>query len=232
MKSKNTNIQSDWTKNISNINDKLAIAKTLAEKVKDGDVIGFGSGSTSLLAVKEIGDRVKKESLNITAIPTSKEIEEECLRLKIKTAPISDLAPDWGFDGADEIDENGSLIKGLGGALFNEKKVMKKSPKTYILVDKTKFVKTLGERCPLPIECKKEQVESVIQELNKFGLKSYKLRMVDGENPYITEHGNNILDCYFESIKPTFENDLNKVDGVVENGLFIGYNIEIITNNN
>ena len=85
--------------NISNEDEKKKIAQRIAQKVKDGEVIGFGSGSTSYLAVKEIGKKIKEEKIKILAIPTSYEIKMLCTELEIPTTTIMEHKPDWCFDG-------------------------------------------------------------------------------------------------------------------------------------
>ena len=228
MSNQKNNYHNDWSQNISNIEEKLVLAKKVAEFVKDGDVIGFGSGSTSLLALKEIANKVTSQNLKITAIPTSAIIREECIKNGIAVSTVDEITPNWGFDGADEVDGNNWLIKGRGGAMYSEKMVMLKSPKTYILVDKSKFVSKLGDKCLLPIEVKIEQYVEVQQSLKELGAVEISLRYEKENKPYITEHGNYILDCRFVEIYSALEQDLKSVPGVVESGLFIGYNIEIL----
>ena len=129
-----------WKEEISNREAKERVANTVAEFVKDGDVIGFGSGSTSYLTAISIAQKVKRENLHITAIPTSYEIEMLCTYLEIPMAKITEKKPDWCFDGADEVDNDNWMIKGRGAAMFNEKLNIKNSQKTYILVDESKIV--------------------------------------------------------------------------------------------
>lgn len=226
----------EWNNNIKNIQEKEVLAKKIASKVKNGDVISFGSGTTSFLAVKEIGKKCAEENLNIIAITTSNQIELLCNYLNIKTANLGDYPINWGFDGADEVDENKRLIKGLGGALYKEKKNIKQTPIVYIAVDKTKLVKNLGEKCVVPVECDIEKVEYVKEELQKLGAVNCSVRKQKNANGntindnLITENGKYILDVKFEKISDNLENDINDIDGVLDNGLFIGYeNIEIIT---
>ena len=107
----------DWKNNVDNREQKQKLAKRIAKRAKDGDTIGFGSGSTSYLAVEEIAKRVQEENLKIKAIPTSTIIEEICKKLKIETMNLSEAKPDWCFDGADEVDPHNWLIKGMGAAL-------------------------------------------------------------------------------------------------------------------
>ena len=142
-----------WKKEISNREEKEKIARRMAEKVQDGEVVGFGSGSTSYLTAIEIANKIQKENITITAIPTSYEIKMLCTYLNIPTATIDEKKPDWCFDGADEVDNDKWLIKGRGAAMFNEKLNIKSAAKTYILVDKSKLVNKLGTNFPIPVEC-------------------------------------------------------------------------------
>ena len=126
--------------NITNKEEKLEVARKVAEKVKDGDVIGFGSGSTSYLAAIEIANKIEKENLNILAIPTSYEMKVLCQDLKIPTTSILSYKPDWGFDGADKVNKQNWLIKGRGAAMLKEKLNIANARITYILVDNSKIV--------------------------------------------------------------------------------------------
>ncbi|MCR5147048.1 MAG: ribose 5-phosphate isomerase A [Clostridia bacterium] len=220
----------EWNNNIKNKEKKEVLARKIASKVNDGDVISFGSGTTSFLAVKEIAKKCENENLIITAIPTSNQIKKLCEYLNIKTANLGDYKIDWGFDGADEVDDNNWLIKGLGGALFKEKMNLKQSPVVYILVDDSKLVKHLGEKCPVPVECELSKIEFVTEELKKLGAVDCKVRIKENTNEYfVTDNGNGIIDAKFNNITEDLEQKINNIDGVIENGLFIGYdNIEII----
>lgn len=220
----------NWNSEISNAEEKINIAKKIAEKVKDGDVIGFGSGSTSFLAVKEIAKKIKKENIKITAIPTSYEIKLLCNSLGIKVASLMEKKPDWSFDGTDEVDENNWLIKGRGAAMFKEKLNILNSKKVYILADQSKFVKKLGQKFKIPVECYPETVNYVKQELYKLGAKECILRLGKGKDgPIITENNNFILDVKFDNIDINLETKIKQITGVIESGLFINYkNIEII----
>ena len=220
-----------WSQDISNFEGKQKIAKKIASFAKDGDIIGFGSGSTSFLAVKEIAERIKKEKLHIFAIPTSKEIKTTCIALGIPTLTIEGAKPDWSFDGADEVDNNHWLIKGRGGAMFNEKLIMPNSEKTYILVDNTKFVNKLCEKFPIPIECIPDAVTYVKSKLFEMGAIEVNLRQAgkSKDGPVITENGNYILDVKFENVLEDYEKKIKSICGVLETGLFQGYDIEILS---
>jgi ribose 5-phosphate isomerase A len=155
-----------------------------------------------------------------------------CQSLGIYTTTLNHQKPDWGFDGADEVDSNLRLIKGRGGALFKEKLIMKSSRKTFILVDDSKFVSSLGKKIAVPIEVFPDALSLVEQELLSFSLDDLSLRLAKGKDgPVITENGNFILDVFFKDIQDSLEKEVKSIPGVIESGLFIGYPIEILKNN-
>ena len=219
----------DWKNNITNKEEKQKLAKRIAQRVKDNEIIGFGSGSTSYLAIEEISKKIKEENLHIKAIPTGAIIENLCKKLDIEITTLEKNKPDWCFDGADEIDSHNWLIKGMGAALYREKLNIKASNENYILADSSKFVDKLGEKHPIPVECEKEKVENVVKELNKLGASKVETRKsnIDDGN-LITDNGNYIVDAWFNKIESNLEEIINNIDGVVENGLFIGYDIIIV----
>lgn len=215
---------------ISNKEEKQKIARKLCDKVKDGDVIGFGSGTTSYITIIEIANKIKEENIKITGIPTSNEIKMLCDELNIPTVTLAEKKPNWSFDGADEVGPNNWLIKGRGAAMFKEKLNIKNSDLVYILVDKSKFVNNLCEKNPVPIECFPDSVKYVEKEIIKLGAKDIKLRHKrNDDTPFITENGNFILDVKFNNITEDLELKLKSIVGVIESGLFINYdNIVII----
>lgn len=215
--------------NIKNLEEKKKVAEKVAGKVQDNQTIGFGSGTTSYLATIAIADKVKKENLKITAIPTSFEIKMLCTYLDIPTANLSERKPDWSFDGADEVNSSNWLIKGKGGAMFKEKLNIINSPITYILIDNSKRVSYLGEKNKVPVEIYPDAINYVKEELIKLNAKEIIVRQaVNKAGPVITENGNLILDVSFKSITQTLEKRIKSISGVLESGLFIGYNVEII----
>ena len=208
---------------ITNKEQKLQLAKKLAEKVDNDQTIGFGSGSTSYLTAIEIGKKVKEKGLKIKAIPTSKEIEDVCKEYEIEIGNLLEDEIDWAFDGADEVDKNNNMIKGMGAAMFKEKLNMVSSPITYILVDDSKFVDKLGEKHPVPVEVYPPALKYVSNELKKLGALETTFRGM-------TENQNSILDTRFEVIDETLEKKIKQIQRVIESGLFIGYNVEVIKN--
>lgn len=218
-----------WKEKIKNREQKEALATKMAEKVQDGDVIGFGSGSTSYLTVIKIAEKIQRENIRITAIPTSYEIQMLCTYLNIPTSTLEEKRPDWCFDGADEVDHDNWMIKGRGAAMFKEKLNIRSASKTYILVDESKIVNKLGTNFPIPVEVNPIALNLVKQELYNMGANEINLRMaLKKDGPIITENGNLILDVHFNNIDETLEKRLKNITGVIETGLFIGYNVEII----
>lgn len=206
---------------IENKEQKIELAKKIAKKVENSQTIGFGSGSTSYLAAIEIGKKVKELGWTITAVPTSNEIENVCKEYGIKIGSLLENDLDWAFDGADEVDPNNNLIKGMGRAMFKEKLNILSSPKTYILVDNTKLVQNLGEKHPIPVELFPQSMKYVANELTKIGATETIFRGM-------TENDNAILDCRFEKIDKDLEKKIKAIPGVIESGLFMGYNVEIV----
>ncbi|MGF7041135.1 ribose 5-phosphate isomerase A [Mucilaginibacter lappiensis] len=223
----------EWSDKIINITGKQKVADEIAAKLKDGDILGVGSGSTSYLALIAIANRIKAENLNVKAIPTSLELSMFCSKLGVPLTTLYENKPDWLFDGADEVDPNNSLIKGRGGAMFKEKLLLSSSAVRYIIVDESKMVAKLGTNFPVPIEVFPQSLLYVERELKKLGATSIVLRPAKGKDgSIISENGNLILDCKFEEIGITMEKDIKAITGVIESGLFIGYNPSILMASN
>lgn len=218
-----------WSGEIINLEGKQKVADEIVAKVKDGDILGVGSGSTVYVALLAIAKRIKEENLNVKAIPTSIEISMFCAKLGIPLTTLYEHKPDWLFDGADEVDPNKSLIKGRGGAMFKEKLLISSSPVNYIIVDDSKLVQKLGTNFPVPIEVFPPALLHVEEELKKIGATSLQIRPAKGKDgPIITENGNMVFDAHFEDIDEGMELKIKSITGVIESGLFIGYNVEIL----
>lgn len=202
------------------IGKKQQAAKRAVEYVQDGMVLGLGTGSTTKLAVDEIGLLVK-EGYDLVGIPTSLETERQARSLGIPLTTLDQVeAIDLTIDGADEVDPHLNLIKGLGGALLREKIVAYHSRREIIIVDDSKMVDVLGMRTPLPVEVAKFSHIKTRRTLESLGCKA-SLR--GGEIPFTTDNGNFIYDCKFNAIEDPsgLESKLNSIPGVLENGLFL-----------
>jgi ribose 5-phosphate isomerase A len=206
---------------------KLAAEKA-TEYIKDGMILGLGTGSTVKYTLRKISELVKN-GLDIKGIPTSihtKRMAEEC---KIPLTTLEEYPEiDLTIDGADEVDSYLNLIKGGGGALTREKIIAFNSKKVIIVIDDSKVVKALGIDCALPVEVVKFGWTSTNKTLEKLGCTT-ELRKIMNE-PYITDNSNYIIDCDFERIEDPdqLEIDINNIPGVVENGLFIELVNEVI----
>lgn len=220
----------EWGKEISYREEKQKVADKIASMVKDGDIIGVGSGSTAYLALLKIADRIRTEQLHIHAIPTSQEIKMACAKLGIPLTSLLEHKPNWTFDGADEIDPNHNMIKGRGGAMFKEKLLISSSPQTFIIADPSKMVSKLGSRFPVPVEIFPDALIHADQALRSLSPVDIKLRMAQGKDgPIITENGNLILDVWFNNIPDNLENAIKSITGVIESGLFMHYEVKIIS---
>lgn len=212
---------------MANENSKRAAAEKAVEAIQDGMIVGLGTGSTAYWAIQQIGRKVQN-GLRIQAAATSVQSEQLALELGIPLIPLADIEElDVTIDGADEVDGAWNLIKGGGGALLREKIIAAASRKLMIVVDESKVVQELG-KFRLPVEVVKFGCELTQRKLRALGCEPY-LRMADGQ-PFTTDNGNFIMDCAFQRIADPREchDELNRIPGVVDNGLFIGMAANVI----
>lgn len=209
---------------MSNEEMKKAVAeKAVDEYVRDNMIVGLGTGSTAYFAIMRLGELVNNGRLkNIRCVATSVRSAELAKELGLEVFDVNDVVSiDVTIDGADEVDPSMQLIKGLGGALIREKIVAAASHAEVIVVDETKLVEKLGTKGPLPVEVLKFGHKKTRYALEERGCEA-TLRM-NGEDPYVTDNGNYIYDCTFESIENPFflESKINLIPGTVDNGLFL-----------
>ena len=209
---------------------KAAVARLLASRVTSGQLIGLGSGSTAELALEEIGKRIAAESLEVYGLATS--IRSARIAENNGISVLSSFSKkkiSWAFDGADEVDPQLNMIKGRGAAMLSEKIMARRAPKILIIVSEEKLVDKLGTRFAVPVEVVPEALALVEEGLRALGAAEVVLRQAENKyGPVVTEHGNLILDAKFEEIAGTLENEINCLTGVVENGLFTGFNPQVI----
>lgn len=203
---------------------KAAAAEAAASLVEDGQVVGLGSGSTALLALGFLGQRVL-HGLRIVGIPTSKRTEREARRLGIALSTLAEHDHiDVTVDGADEVDaERLDLLKGRGGALLREKIVASISERLIVVVDETKLVGRLCSHGPLAVEVVPFGWYPTAKKLQGLGASVTRRESVAGQ-PFVTDEGNYILDCAFDPIDDPerLQGQLDRMIGVVEHGLFLG----------
>jgi len=216
---------------ISNYEDKLAVARTLAGQAESGQTIGAGSGSTSFLAIHAIAERVAAGDLaDVTLIPTSIEVQLTIANLGMRVGDLAAGAPAWLFDGADEVDPALNLIKGRGGALFREKMMFRATEDRRVIVDDSKRVEKLGSKFAIPVEVVPLALPVVMPRLAELGPTEIEIRKATGKDgPVITELGNVIVDCRFEGIDDDLEGQIKSITGVVESGLFQGYSPSLVS---
>jgi ribose 5-phosphate isomerase A len=203
------------------MDSKRAAGEKAAEYVKNGMRIGLGTGSTVYWTIVKLGEMVK-EGLRIQAIPTSEHTGKLAVEMGIPLfMPSQGMRKlDLTIDGADEVSSDVNLIKGGGGALLREKMIASYSSLYITVVDHSKCVSELGQ-FPLPVEVVKFGWELTSIQIARLGCAPI-LRMTNGV-AFVSDNGNFVLDCPFETIKKPAElsAQLNRIPGVAENGLFV-----------
>lgn len=208
---------------------KVNAAKEAVKLVKNGMIVGLGTGSTAEIAVNIIGERLSNK-FQITGMPTSLKTEKQARKLGIKLVGIDEIEKiDIAIDGADEVAPDLSLIKGLGGALLREKKVEKKAKELIVIVDESKIVQKLGVGF-LPVEVSKRDHKQTKNEITKLGCTA-ELRTEDDSLPFVTDNQNYIYHCKFENgidNPRKLDQELLKINGVIDTGLFIDMASKVI----
>lgn len=222
---------------------KMVGYKAVDDHVKSGMVVGLGTGSTAYFAVERVGQKLASGELtDIVAIPTSIRTKEQAESLNIPLVTLDTHSRlDVAIDGADLVDPALNLVKGGGGALFREKIVEASADKFIVIVDQSKIVDALGPAFPLPIECLPFCIEHTMRNLEALpamqGAKAVLRRgssannQVDGEEIAISDNQCYLVDMHFdEPIKDpvALADQINKVVGTVEHGLFVGMTTSVI----
>ena len=197
-----------------------ALSPQALKMVKNNYVIGLGSGRAATAIVRLLSSYLKKNNLSVKAIPTSLQIKMEAER-----GGISIIEPDQidhvdlVFDGADQIDTKGNMIKGGGGALLREKILISMAKKVVIIADESKFVKQLDRSVPIEVHQFARNTATI--QIKKHGGKPH-IRLLERGYPYVTENGNIILDCEFGTISNPKElaAEIIAIPGVIEVGIF------------
>ena len=198
------------------------------EAIKDGMIVGLGTGSTVTHFIRELGVRARA-GLRVHGIPTSEESRKLAVEVGIplttlREHPIIDVT----VDGADEVSDGLDLIKGLGGALVREKVVAHASKKVIIVVDETKLTGRLGLKAPIPVEVVPFALEVVRGQLILWGGEA-KLREKEGK-PFLSDNGNYILDWWHGPIDQPWalEKQIKGVTGIVDSGIFANVASQVI----
>ena len=203
--------------------EKINAAKGALEFVKDGMTIGLGSGSTVKEFIKLLGEKIKKEDINIECVTTSLESRMLAIEngIEIKE-PYNIKKIDLAVDGADKVSEKG-LLKGGGGALTREKIIDYNSSKFVVIVDEKKIIRGAKLRGKVTLEVLEFAVPFVMEKLREY---SPKVRMAEKKlGPVVSDNGSIIIDFEAEIDNPKkMEEMLNLIPGIIENGIFTRFN--------
>ena len=195
---------------------KLSAAKRALSYVKDDMTIGLGTGSTTAYFLRLLSEQVN-DGLVIVGIPTSKSTEKMARKLGIKVATDFSGILDADFDGADEVDSSGNLVKGGGGALTREKIIASNSRRFIVMVDDSKLTEGHLSRSKIPVEILPFMAQLTLNKLKTMAI-SCEVR-----KSFTTDNGNYIVDCNFGKIDEPghLESQIKMIPGVVEVGLFV-----------
>lgn len=214
------------TVDLIELGKKNAARKAVEENVKKNMIIGIGSGSTVVYAVKRLGEINKEKNLNLKCIPSSFQAYQLIIQNGLELVSLEQYPSiDIDFDGADEVDKDLNLIKGGGGCLVQEKILASNSKKLVIIVDFRKKSEILGSNWKrgIPIEVIPMSYFPIMEKLKKLGGKP-ALRMAQSKSgPLITDNGNFIIDADFGEVNNPSELNIKllNIAGVVDTGLFI-----------
>ena len=207
---------------------KYVAARRAVEFVEDGMRVGLGTGSTAVWMVRCLGERMRREGLRVTGVPTSTRTAELARKCGIDVVALEDVTwLDLTIDGADAFDGDLSLVKGGGGALLHEKIVATASDRMVVIADRSKGVETLGA-FPLPVEVipfgwrtSLALIEECLADMDV--AERGVVPRGDADAPFRTDEGNLILDLHLQRIGDPRHLSLvlNQIPGVVENGLFL-----------
>ncbi len=211
---------------------KRAVGVEAAELVDSGMRLGLGTGSTVAHLLVALAEKLNQGALvDVVGVPTSLRTAREARELDIPLTSLTETPfLDLTIDGADEVDPELNLIKGLGGALLREKMVAQASRRLAIMVDDGKMVPALGTRCPVPVEVVQFGWEVHGPFVESCGADPVLRVGPDGE-PIVTDNGNYIIDCHFAGAiddAEGFDRVIRARAGVVESGLFLGMATEVL----
>ena len=205
---------------------KQAVADAAVDQIRDGMVLGLGSGSTAALMIRGLGEKLRRGELrDITGVTTSFQGEVLAAELGIPLLGLNAVGRiDLAIDGADEVDPSFQLIKGGGACHVQEKLVARRAERFVVVVDATKLVERLNLAFLLPVEVLPGAWRQVGDQLREMG-GAAELRMaVRKAGPVVTDQGNLVLDVRFDGgigDPARLEKEINNLPGVLENGLFV-----------
>ncbi len=206
-------------------NAKKRAALEAVKHVKNGYVIGLGSGTTASYAIQEIGRTIRRKSWTVLGVPTSHQAFLLAVDCGVPVTTLNEHPSlDLNIDGVDQVDPDMNMIKGMGGALAREKIVASASKKNVIVADETKLVEKLGVNHPVPVEVSPFAMRTVSLKIKNIKGKPMLRAGAGKVGPVVTDNGNFILDVWMKSIGNPKNLDirLKSIPGVIETGLFVG----------
>lgn len=207
------------------MNDKELVAIQAASHVKDGMLVGLGTGSTANYFIEELARRHKKEGLRVTAAASSVVSTIKAREQGLPLVAMEHLSRlDLYVDGADEVTPDMTLLKGRGSDLVREKLLARASDKFIVLIDQSKLVDRIGERYPIPVEVIPFAWQLVKRRLEAMGGRGDLRQNASKDGLAVTSHGSLVLDMVFDPSldSKTLDEALNSTPGVVEHGIFHG----------
>lgn len=205
------------------MNDKHRVAEYAAQHIKDGMIIGLGTGSTANYFIEALSRRFHREELRIETVASSVVSAIKARQLGLPLLAIEQVSRlDVYVDGADEVTPDLTLLKGRGQDLVNEKLLARASDEFWVLIDASKQVESLGQNYPIPIEVMPSAWRLVERSLAAIGGVG-KLRS-NGDGMFVTSYGSLVLDTVFdgELDGKALSAKLNDIPGVIEHGVFSG----------
>ena len=212
---------------------KQAVAEAAVEQIRDGMVLGLGSGSTAALMIQALGAKLRRGDLNdIVGVTTSFQGEVLAAELGIPLKSLNAIDRiDLAIDGADEVDPSFQLIKGGGACHVQEKLVARRADRFVVVVDSTKLVDTLNLGFLLPVEVLPGAWRQVQGQLKEMGAEAQLRMAVRKAGPVVTDQGNVVLDAKFVggiANPAALEKEINNLPGVLENGLFVDITDQVL----
>jgi len=200
------------------------LGKELASGIKDGDIVGLGSGSTVARLLPVMVKDMRSRGVEAVWVPTSLQIQLVAQELSLRVAPLTSPSVVKVVDGADQVDGKLNLIKGGGGALLKEKVLLSSTKNAAIVADEKKFAEKLCMNdVRVPVEVTPFARETVASRLRKAGSKDAKIRLDQRGYPCHSESGNLLIDALFSPVErpEQLERELKAIPGVVEAGIFV-----------
>ena len=220
---------------MSDLQDRMkqAVAEAAVEQIRDGMVLGLGSGSTAALMIQALGAKLRRGDLNdIVGVTTSFQGEVLAAELGIPLKSLNAIDRiDLAIDGADEVDPSFQLIKGGGACHVQEKLVARRADRFVVVVDSTKLVDTLNLGFLLPVEVLPGAWRQVQGQLKEMGADAQLRMAVRKAGPVVTDQGNLVLDGKFAggiTNPAALEKEINNLPGVLENGLFVDITDQVL----